>query len=315
MKSLFSGVFGALKNGLYALKSDYRDIKDYYKENGLKKTISDVKTIRSLISGNHSSSGEKTGIFGSIKNYFNSPAYSESDLKSAKNAAQKYFETLENSTSELAKQELLKSGINKNTQKIILSSQNQKAAEQEITALMQTQTVLQKGLNTLKNVGVSLLKNLGITAAVMLVSKGIEYIATKAEREREKLEAELEDFSTATDTITEQQSTLNDSISSYTELATSTGDLASNKEELLKIQEQLAETYGVEAEEISTLTGDVDDLAASYANAVEEMQRLKKKKNKNYLSDNESAYEKAANIVDNTNGENNTRIPQESFLH
>ena len=32
MKSLFSGVFGALKNGLYALKSDYRDIKDYYKE-------------------------------------------------------------------------------------------------------------------------------------------------------------------------------------------------------------------------------------------------------------------------------------------
>ena len=64
MKSLFSGVFGALKNGLNALKSDYRDIKDYYKENGLKKTISDVKTIRSLISGNHSSSGEKTGIFG-----------------------------------------------------------------------------------------------------------------------------------------------------------------------------------------------------------------------------------------------------------
>ena len=106
MKSLFSGVFGALKNGLYALKSDYRDIKDYYKENGLKKTISDVKTIRSLISGNHSSSGEKTGIFGSIKNYFNSPAYSESDLKSAKNAAQKYCNVSDEENSKVLRQRI-----------------------------------------------------------------------------------------------------------------------------------------------------------------------------------------------------------------
>lgn len=142
-----------------------------------------------------------------------------------------------------------------------------------------------------KTLAASFITGLALTVAIAGLAKLIDMLVTTKEeiKELQAQEAnELQDSADRAKQYADEAKSLHELISDYNSIASSTSDLSSRKSDLKNIQEQLVKTYGSEADGIDLVNG-------SYAEQIELLDKLDKKKAQEYVDNNRGAYEEAKN--------------------